>query len=172
MPWRTGRADALAPGQLIARANFDKLREVFQYYASIDKNGKKFMTPTDFVQKFVFASVSANCENVYAMNCRYLGMYTEENYNKETVRLIASAANTSKTGFISFEEFIAFEACLCAPDALYLCAFDIFDNNSNESITADEFEMVIRHTTPLLELDFDFNCEFIKKYFGAYVFAF
>lgn len=56
---------------------------------------------------------------------------------------------------------------LFRPDALYLTAFDIFDNNASESITADEFEKVIRHTTPLLELDFDFNSEFIKKYFGA-----
>lgn len=54
------------------------------------------------------------------------------------------------------------------PDALYLTAFEIFDNNASESITADEFEQVIRLTTPLIELDFDFNCEFIKKYFGTY----
>lgn len=96
-----------------------------------------------------------------------MGLYTEDNYNRETVRLIASAADTSKDGLISFEEFCAFEATLCAPDALYLTAFDIFDNNASESITADEFEQVIRHTTPLLELDFDFDSEFIKKYFGA-----
>jgi len=142
------RSAACETGQAIQRANFDKLKEVFQYYASIDKNGKKFMTDKDFVQ-------------------RYLGLYTEDNYNKETVRLIASAADTSKDGLISFEEFCAFEATLCAPDALYLTAFDIFDNNASESITADEFETVIRHTTPLLEMDFDFNSEFIKKYFGA-----
>ncbi|KAI6195726.1 Calcium-binding carrier protein Aralar1 [Aphelenchoides besseyi] len=146
-PWRSGRCDQL-PGQLIPRANFDKLREIFEAYASIDRNNKKYMTDTDFVQK-------------------YLGLYTDENYNRETVRLIASAADTSKDGLISFEEFCAFEATLCAPDALYLTAFDIFDNNASESITADEFEKVIRHTTPLLELDFDFNSEFIKKYFGA-----
>uniref|UniRef100_A0A1I7SGX6 Calcium-binding mitochondrial carrier protein Aralar1 n=1 Tax=Bursaphelenchus xylophilus TaxID=6326 RepID=A0A1I7SGX6_BURXY len=54
-----------------------------------------------------------------------------------------------------------------SPDALYLTAFDIFDNNANESINAEEFEKVIRHTTPLQEMDFDFNSEFIKKYFGA-----
>ncbi|KAI6171645.1 Calcium-binding carrier protein Aralar1 [Aphelenchoides besseyi] len=146
-PWRSGRCDQL-PGQLIPRANFDKLREIFEAYASIERNNKKYMTDTDFVQK-------------------YLGLYTDENYNRETVRLIASAADTSKDGLISFEEFCAFEATLCAPDALYLTAFDIFDNNASESITADEFEKVIRHTTPLLELDFDFNSEFIKKYFGA-----
>lgn len=98
--------------------------------------------------------------------CRYLGLYTEENYNRETVRLLASAADTSKDGLISFEEFQAFEASLCAPDALYLTAFEIFDNNASESITADEFEKVIRHTTALQALNFDFDSEFIKRYFG------
>ncbi|KAI6230392.1 Calcium-binding carrier protein Aralar1 [Aphelenchoides fujianensis] len=146
-PLRSARCEQ-QPGQLIPRANFDKLREVFHAFASVERNGKHFMTDQDFVQ-------------------RYLGLYTDENYNRETVRLIASAADTSKDGLVSFEEFCAFEATLCAPDALYLTAFDIFDNNASESITADEFEKVIRHTTPLLEMDFDFNSEFIKKYFGA-----
>uniref|UniRef100_A0AC34RR23 EF-hand domain-containing protein n=2 Tax=Panagrolaimus sp. JU765 TaxID=591449 RepID=A0AC34RR23_9BILA len=132
----------------IPRANPDALRVVFDKYASIDKDGRKFMTDSDFVRK-------------------YLGLYTDENYNRETVRLLASAADTSKDGLVSFEEFQAFEAILCAPDALYLTAFEIFDNNASESITADEFEKVIRQSLPLLELDFDFNSEFIQKYFGV-----
>lgn len=61
----------------------------------MEKNGKKHMTDQDFVR-------------------RYLGLYTEENFNRETVRLLASAADTSKDGLISFEEFCAFEATLCA----------------------------------------------------------
>uniref|UniRef100_A0A914HB78 EF-hand domain-containing protein n=1 Tax=Globodera rostochiensis TaxID=31243 RepID=A0A914HB78_GLORO len=135
-------------GGFMPRANSDQLLHIFNEYASIEKNGKRFMTAADFIRK-------------------YLGLYAEDNYNRETVRLLASAADTAKDGLISFEEFGAFEASLCAPDALYLTAFEIFDNNASESITADEFEKVIRHTTPLVELDFDFNSEFIKKYFGA-----
>uniref|UniRef100_A0A1I8C1N1 Calcium-binding mitochondrial carrier protein Aralar1 n=1 Tax=Meloidogyne hapla TaxID=6305 RepID=A0A1I8C1N1_MELHA len=135
------------PGS-IPRANPDELLAIFNKYASVEKSGRKFMTANDFVQ-------------------RYLNLYNDENYNRETVRLLASAADTSKDGIISFEEFFAFEATLCSPDALYLTAFEIFDNNASESITADEFEKVIRHTKPLMQLDFDFNCEFIKKYFGA-----
>ncbi|CAK5074491.1 unnamed protein product [Meloidogyne enterolobii] len=108
------------PGS-IARANPDELLAIFNKYASVEKSGRKFMTANDFVQ-------------------RYLNLYTDENYNRETVRLLASAADTSKDGIISFEEFFAFEATLCSPDALYLTAFEIFDNNASESITADEFE--------------------------------
>ncbi|CAD5210910.1 unnamed protein product [Bursaphelenchus okinawaensis] len=146
-PVKEARCEYVAM-QSIQRANFERLKEVFNAYASVEKNGKKHMTDDDFIRK-------------------YLGLYIEENYNKETVRLLASAADTSKDGLVSFEEFCAFEATLCAPDALYLTAFDIFDNNASESITADEFEKVIRHTTPLQAMDFDFNSDFIKKYFGA-----
>uniref|UniRef100_A0A0N4Z9Y9 Calcium-binding mitochondrial carrier protein Aralar1 n=1 Tax=Parastrongyloides trichosuri TaxID=131310 RepID=A0A0N4Z9Y9_PARTI len=131
----------------IQRANQDQLRGIFNKYASVNKDGKQYMTDDDFIRK-------------------YLNLYMESNYNKETVRLLASAVNKSKTNLISFEEFCAFEATLCKPDALYLTAFQIFDNNSDESINCDDFERVIRHTTPLMEVDFDFNSDFIKRYFG------
>ncbi|PAV90222.1 hypothetical protein WR25_08309 [Diploscapter pachys] len=132
----------------IPRANPDHLRPIFERFASKTKNGKLYMTAEDFIR-------------------RYLGLYTEESYNKETVRLLASAADTTKDGDISFEEFCAFEALLCSPDALYLTAFEIFDRNGSDSITCDEFEAVIRHTQPLHDMDFDFNSDFIKRYFGA-----
>ncbi|KAE9413049.1 hypothetical protein Angca_010087, partial [Angiostrongylus cantonensis] len=132
----------------IPRANPETLRPIFERFASKTKDNKKYMTAEDFIR-------------------RYLGLFTEENYNRESVRLLASAADTTKDGDISFEEFCAFEALLCSPDALYLTAFEIFDRNASDSITCDEFEAVIRHTQPLHDMDFDFNSEFIKKYFGA-----
>lgn len=72
----------------VRRANTERLREVFDRYASIKSptTGLPEMTPEDFVRK-------------------YLGMFPEENYNKESVRLIASAADTTRDGMISFEEF-------------------------------------------------------------------
>ncbi|KAK6027713.1 EF hand [Ostertagia ostertagi] len=128
---------ALAARGAIPRANPDVLRPIFERFASkADSDGKKYMTSEDFIRK-------------------YLGLYTEENYNKETVRMLASAADTTKDGDIS-------------PDALYLTAFEMFDRNASDSITCDEFEAVIRHTEPLHDMDdFDFNSDFIKKYFGA-----
>ncbi|CAJ0581664.1 unnamed protein product, partial [Mesorhabditis spiculigera] len=138
---------ALANRGYIPRANPDHLRPIFEKYASQEKQGKKYMTSEDFIRRF-------------------LGLYTDGNYNKETVRLLASAADTTKDGDISFEEFCAFEAILCSPDALYLTAFELFDRNSSDSISFDEFKAVICHTMPLHDMDFDFDSEFIKKYFG------
>lgn len=150
-PFQTAHCNAetaLATRGSIPRANPDSLRPIFERFASKVKDGKKYMTSEDFIRK-------------------YLGLFTDENYNRESVRLLASAADTTKDGDISFEEFCAFEALLCSPDALYLTAFEIFDRNASDSITCDEFEAVIRHTQPLYDMDFDFNSDFIKKYFGA-----
>ncbi|CAO4368084.1 unnamed protein product [Caenorhabditis nigoni] len=150
LPFRTAKcnAETAISQRSIPRANPDHLRPIFDRFASKEIKGKRLMTPEDFIRG-------------------YLGLYTEENYNKETVRLLASAADTTKDGDISFEEFCAFEALLCSPDALYLTAFELFDRNASDTISCDEFEAVIRHTQPLHDQDFDFNSEFIKRYFGA-----
>ncbi|CAI5444746.1 unnamed protein product [Caenorhabditis angaria] len=149
-PFRSAKcnAETAISQRGIPRANPDHLRPIFERFASKTVDGKKLMTSEDFIRK-------------------YLGLYTEENYNRETVRLLASAADTTKDGDISFEEFCAFEALLCSPDALYLTSFELFDRNASDSISCDEFEAIIRHTQPLHDQDFDFNSDFIKRYFGA-----
>jgi len=38
---------------LLKRAGTDKLREVFQKYASLQKDGEHYMTSEDFVRKFL-----------------------------------------------------------------------------------------------------------------------
>ena len=51
---------------------------MFQY-ASVEANGEKFMTPVDFIRRF-------------------LGLLPGNNYNPDTVRLMSSAADTTKDG--------------------------------------------------------------------------
>lgn len=62
---------------------------------------------------------------------KYLGLFPAENYNKESLKLLAGIVDTSKDGLISFSEFQAFEGLLCYPDALYKTAFQLFDTNGN-----------------------------------------
>lgn len=51
-------------------------------YASVDgKDGERFMTPGDFVQ-------------------RYLGLHTQIHHNPKTVQLIAAVADTTKDGYV------------------------------------------------------------------------
>lgn len=54
-----------------------------------------------------------------------------DDYNKQSVELIAGIVDMDKNGLISFPEFQAFEGLLCVPDALYKTAFQLFDTNGN-----------------------------------------
>lgn len=66
---------------------------------------------------------------------KYLGLLSEQNYNTDTVRLLAGIVDTSKDGLISYAEFQAFEGLLCFPDALYKTAFQLFDTNGNGMVS-------------------------------------
>lgn len=52
-----------------------------QYASVSDKDGERFMTPGDFVQ-------------------RYLGLHTQIHHNPKTVQLIAAVADTTKDGYV------------------------------------------------------------------------
>ncbi|CAK9817858.1 Calcium-binding mitochondrial carrier protein Aralar1 [Anthophora plagiata] len=131
----------------LKRANTERLHEIFNQYASQEKNGERFMTPADFVRS-------------------YLGLYTNPDYNPDSVKLLAGIVDTSKDGLISFAEFQAFEGLLCVPDALYKTAFQLFDTNGNGMVAFDEFVEVMRKTELHLRMPFNMDSSFIKLYFG------
>ncbi|XP_026666501.1 calcium-binding mitochondrial carrier protein Aralar1 isoform X2 [Ceratina calcarata] len=131
----------------LKRANTDRLHEIFNQYASQEKDGERFMTPTDFVRS-------------------YLGLYTYSGYNPDSVNLLAGIVDTSKDGLISFAEFQAFEGLLCVPDALYKTAFQLFDTNGNGMVAFDEFVEVMRKTELHQRMPFNMESSFIKLYFG------
>ncbi|XP_076631816.1 calcium-binding mitochondrial carrier protein Aralar1 isoform X6 [Colletes latitarsis] len=131
----------------LKRANSERLHEIFNQYASQEKNGERFMTPSDFVRS-------------------YLGLYTDTDYNPDSVKLLAGIVDTSKDGLISFAEFQAFEGLLCVPDALYKTAFQLFDTNGNGMVAFDEFAEVMRKTELHLRMPFNMDSSFIKLYFG------
>ena len=80
------------------RANTERLHDIFNkvrvhlnnltsdfivfftsQYASQEVNGEKFMTPTDFIRGF-------------------LGLFPDENFNKDSVTLLGGIIDTSKDG--------------------------------------------------------------------------
>ncbi|CAH0729174.1 unnamed protein product, partial [Brenthis ino] len=131
----------------LKRADTDRLYEIFLKYATVEKNGEKHITSEDFVRKF-------------------LGLFDEDDYNKESVKLIAGIVDMDKDGFISFSEFQAFEGLLCVPDALYKTAFQLFDTNGNGLVAFDEFAEVMRKTALHKKLPFNMESTFVRLYFG------
>uniref|UniRef100_A0A8C1JLR8 Solute carrier family 25 member 12 n=1 Tax=Cyprinus carpio TaxID=7962 RepID=A0A8C1JLR8_CYPCA len=134
--------------QLTKRADPNELKGIFQKYASVvDKDGERYMTPNDFVQK-------------------YLGLHTQLHYNPKTVQLLAGVADTTKDGLISFQEFLAFESVLCVPDALFIVAFQLFDKTGTGYVSFENVRDIFSQTTVHHHIPFNWDCEFIRLHFG------
>uniref|UniRef100_A0A8C6PXY1 Solute carrier family 25 member 12 n=6 Tax=Nothobranchius TaxID=28779 RepID=A0A8C6PXY1_NOTFU len=116
-------------------------------YASVVQDGEHYMTPRDFVQN-------------------YLGLHTQPQHNPKTVELVAGVADTTKDGLISFQEFLAFESVLCAPDALFIVAFQLFDKTGTGNISFENVRDIFSQTTAHHHIPFNWNCEFIRLHFG------
>uniref|UniRef100_A0A8C6UG73 Solute carrier family 25 member 12 n=1 Tax=Neogobius melanostomus TaxID=47308 RepID=A0A8C6UG73_9GOBI len=105
------------------------------------------MTPSNFVQS-------------------YLGLHAQPEHNPQTVELIAGVADTTKDGLISFQEFLAFESVLCAPDALFIVAFQLFDKTGTGDISFENVRDIFSQTTVHHHIPFNWDCEFIRLHFG------
>ncbi|XP_022645155.1 calcium-binding mitochondrial carrier protein Aralar1-like isoform X2 [Varroa jacobsoni] len=134
--------------QYIRRADSNRLRDIFNKYASVEQKGERYMTANDFV-------------------VRYLGFLPESNANPKSLTLLGNILDTSKDGLISFREFEAYEGLLCHPEAIYRTAFQLFDTDGSGHITENEFEQVIKHTTLHEKIPFDFSSDFVVLHFGG-----
>ncbi|XP_039613557.1 calcium-binding mitochondrial carrier protein Aralar1 [Polypterus senegalus] len=133
--------------QSVRRADPNELKGIFLKYASAEKDGERYMTPADFVQKF-------------------LGLHTEPHHNPRTVQLLAGVADTTKDGLISFQEFLAFESVLCAPDAMFIVAFQLFDKNGTGDVSFENVKDIFGQTIIHHHIPFNWDCEFIRLHFG------
>ncbi|KAJ7345646.1 hypothetical protein JRQ81_001596 [Phrynocephalus forsythii] len=133
--------------QAIKRADPNELRNIFLQYATVEKDGERYMTPGDFVQ-------------------RYLGLYTDPQFNPQTVQLLAGVADQTKDGLISFQEFLAFESVLCTPDAMFIVAFQLFDKSGSGEVTFENVKEIFGQTIIHHHIPFNWDCEFIRLHFG------
>ncbi|XP_067372415.1 electrogenic aspartate/glutamate antiporter SLC25A12, mitochondrial-like isoform X2 [Channa argus] len=67
---------------------------------------------------------------------------------------------------ISFQEFLAFESVLCAPDALFVVAFQLFDKTGTGNISFENVRDIFSQTTVHHHIPFNWDCEFIRLHFG------
>ncbi|XP_005728968.1 calcium-binding mitochondrial carrier protein Aralar2 [Pundamilia nyererei] len=100
------------------RADPTELKAIFEKYASVKKNEEYFMSAQDFVSRFLHA-------------------HTDILLTNEATNLLAGVVDQKKDGLISFQEFVAFESVLCAPDSLFMVAFLLFDKTGIGITTFD-----------------------------------
>lgn len=79
-----------------------------QYASVVDKDGERFMTPGDFVQK-------------------YLGLHTQIHHNPKTVQLIAAVADTTKDGYVPTQKQCTYT---------HTVNIDIFDHSLSSLISS------------------------------------
>ncbi|XP_073788020.1 electrogenic aspartate/glutamate antiporter SLC25A13, mitochondrial isoform X1 [Danio rerio] len=138
----------MAAKVMIKRADPAELKFIFLKYASVEKNGERYMSPEDFVFKFLHAQ-------------------TDIWLSKDSAVLLTGVLDQTKDGLISFQEFLAFESVLCAPDALFMVAFQLFDKTGNGIATFEDVKQVFTQTTIHQHIPFNWNSEFVQLHFGA-----
>uniref|UniRef100_A0A8C7GZI3 Solute carrier family 25 member 13 n=1 Tax=Oncorhynchus kisutch TaxID=8019 RepID=A0A8C7GZI3_ONCKI len=129
------------------RADPTELKAIFLKYASIQKNDEHYMSPEDFVTRFLHA-------------------HTDIRLSDEATSLLAGVVDQKKDGLISFQEFVAFESVLCAPDALYMVAFLLFDKTGKGAATYEDVKQVFSQTTNHQHIPFNWDSEFMRLHFG------
>uniref|UniRef100_A0A3B5AXY7 Calcium-binding mitochondrial carrier protein Aralar2-like n=1 Tax=Stegastes partitus TaxID=144197 RepID=A0A3B5AXY7_9TELE len=130
------------------RADPTELKAIFEKYASVKKNDDYFMSPHDFVSRFLHA-------------------HTDIQLSDEATKLLAGVVDQKKDGLISYQEFVAFESVLCAPDSLFMVAFLLFDKAGNGVTTFEDVKQVFSQTTIHQHIPFNWDCEFIRLHFGT-----
>nr|XP_046217562.1 calcium-binding mitochondrial carrier protein Aralar2-like isoform X2 [Oncorhynchus gorbuscha] len=129
------------------RADPTELKAIFLKYASIQKKDEHYMSPEDFVTRFLHA-------------------HTDIRLSNEATSLLAGVVDQKKDGLISFQEFVAFESVLCAPDALYMVAFLLFDKTGKGAATYEDVKQVFSQTTNHQHIPFNWDSEFMRLHFG------
>ncbi|XP_034401186.1 LOW QUALITY PROTEIN: calcium-binding mitochondrial carrier protein Aralar2 [Cyclopterus lumpus] len=137
-----------AKAVLPRRAEPAELKAIFEKYAAVKKNDERFMSPHDFVSRFLHA-------------------HTDIQLSDEASKLLAGVVDQKKDGLISFQEFVAFESVLCAPDSLFMVAFLLFDKAGSGMTSFEDVKQVFSHTTIHQHIPFNWDCEFIRLHFGT-----
>ncbi|KAI4817504.1 hypothetical protein KUCAC02_010897 [Chaenocephalus aceratus] len=130
------------------RADPTELKAIFEKYANVKKNEESFMSPQDFVSRFLHA-------------------HTDIRLSDEAAKLLAGVVDQKKDGLISFQEFVAFESVLCAPDSLYMVAFLLFDKAGSGMTSFEDVKEVFSQTTIHQHIPFNWDCDFIRMHFGS-----
>lgn len=131
------------PKSLILGA--DGYKNTFNKYASLEKDGQKYMTQDDFLSAVVpdgdFRTIQ-----------------------REQYGLLFRLADRGKKGVLSMDDFVIFGDLVAKPDAEFEIAFKLFDVNGTGKITFDQFKQILSSNLPPDAVPFNFDCEWLRLY--------
>ncbi|KAF9955230.1 mitochondrial aspartate-glutamate transporter agc1 [Mortierella alpina] len=126
----------------------DRYKRIFHRFASVERNGQKFMTRDDFV-------------NAIAPGEDY------KRLQRSQYGVLFDVADQGKHGLLSLSDFTIFENLLSHPDAEYEIAFRLFDTTGSGKISRDQFKQILSANIGTDAIPFDFECEWLKLYTGS-----
>ncbi|KAG0201634.1 mitochondrial aspartate-glutamate transporter agc1 [Mortierella sp. GBA30] len=128
--------------------SIERYKRIFNRFASIEKNGQKFMTRDDFI-------------NAIAPGEDY------KRLQRSQYGVLFDVADQAKQGLLSLSDFTVFENLLSQPDAEYEIAFRLFDTTGSGMITREQFQQILAANIGKDAIPFDFECEWLKLYTGG-----
>ncbi|KAG0219770.1 mitochondrial aspartate-glutamate transporter agc1 [Mortierella sp. GBA43] len=140
----TQASSANAPNEVA----IERYKRIFNRFASLEKNGEKFMTRDDFV-------------NAIAPGEDY------KRLQRSQYAVLFDVADQSKKGLLSLSDFVVFENLLSLPDAEYEIAFRLFDTEGSGKISKEQFKQILSANIGKDAIPFDFECEWLKLYTGG-----
>ena len=114
--------------------------KIFEYFATVKKGSgvdkQWFMKPSDFIRAITPYSFKEGSE---------VGMKkSNSTILDDTLLEVLTAIDQDGDGLISFSEFIFFSTLLAIPPKYFKVAFNLFDEDGNGSVSANEFKEVMR----------------------------
>ncbi|KAF8937224.1 mitochondrial aspartate-glutamate transporter agc1 [Haplosporangium gracile] len=137
-----------APTTAASGPALERYKRVFSRFASIERNGEKFMTKDDFV-------------NAIAPGEDY------KRLQRSQYGVLFHVVDREQKGYLSLSNFIVFENLLSHPDAEYEIAFRLFDTTGSGKITRDQFKQILSANIGKDAIPFDFDCEWLNLYTGG-----
>ncbi|KAJ3125481.1 hypothetical protein HK098_000234 [Nowakowskiella sp. JEL0407] len=115
--------------------NFSHPKKVFNYFASVTKNGEKLMTVKDFIRSIIPYKKHIN---------------NGEFVIPQSVEQFFHVADLDGDGYINFSEYMIFLTLLGTPEYQWKLSFKLFDINGDGLLQKSEFEQfILQHTIGL-----------------------
>lgn len=116
-------------------------KKIFEYFASLDENGEKFMTPVDFIRSIT----------PYTLNPQEIvgpGVECKEKLAKvkfpDASMGVFHLFDRDGDGKISLAEYLFFTTLLSIPVNMFEAAFHMADTDNSETLDASEFQHLMR----------------------------
>lgn len=120
----------------------------FNKFASIERDGKKFLSVNDFVN-----AIAPEKEDYHKIN-------------RHSYAVLFQVADRSNQGSVSADDWEAFEQLLERPDAEYLIAFRLFDQKGDGEVDFNKFVELYNTHRSKDSLPFDWNSKWASLYLG------